>query len=179
MRTLLKQFKVQITEIAARLERLGFFKGSRDELTLLQQTFLTAVTRNELRDSDLPNALFYLTEVIHALNPKNRAIVLVDEYDTPTSHAVQQGYLRKVCALLQICILRFSLFLQASDLFRIVFSRLLKVGSKIHIKPTNLIEHRREMTTFEELSWSAFCRLRKPAGSQQSTISGSNDLLFH
>ena len=84
-------------EIAARLEQLGCFKGSRCQLNLVQRRFLNAITQDGVTDANLPNALLYMTQVIHALNPRNRAIVLVDEYDAPTSQAVQGGYFEMVC----------------------------------------------------------------------------------
>jgi len=94
----LQEYKMLIARIALDLEDDGYFKN-RHELTNNRRKFLDDVLNETLPDSKLPTALFELTHLLHTLN--NRAVVvLIDEYDTPTSYAVQKGYFSEVC---QIC----------------------------------------------------------------------------
>jgi hypothetical protein len=94
MDELLQEFKKRVTRIAQGLGDSGFFKN-RQELGDSLQTFLREVLEMKLAESTLPEALFDLTQVLHTLS--NRPVILlVDEYDTPTSHAVQHGYFPEV-----------------------------------------------------------------------------------
>jgi len=95
MAKLLQNFRNHVTDTVLRLEDLGFFQN-RGELPKNQQAFLEAVLKGTISDSQLPDVLFKLTEILHMLHQK-QVIVLIDEYDTPTSHAVQDGYFPEVC----------------------------------------------------------------------------------
>ena len=98
MHQFLQEYKTFVSNIAKQLMRDGFFK-SVPSLDEYDKKFLDDVLNETLPDSKLPTALFELTRLLHILN--NRAVVvLIDEYDTPTSYAVQQGYSSEVC---QIC----------------------------------------------------------------------------
>jgi hypothetical protein len=102
------QFTLLILEIASRLERHGFFKGSINDLTRIQRQFLNGIKQNKIEGVDLASALYYLTLLVHTLNPRNRPIILVDEYDTPTSFVVQEGYFPEVTIRLNLSLLAFS-----------------------------------------------------------------------
>jgi len=95
MAKLLQNFRDHVTDIVLRLESLGFFQN-RGELLMYQQAFLEAVLKGTISDLRLPDVLSMLTEILHMLHQK-QVIVLIDEYDTPTSHAVQGGYFPEVC----------------------------------------------------------------------------------
>lgn len=127
MKNMLEDFKTCIAGVARELEDTGSFKN-RHELGLNSQKFLNGVLRKELDDSEWPTALFQLTRVLRTLHNK-RVMVLVDEYDTPISYAVQHGYFPEVRPIhesktMYVLILLF----QANLFFRRVFSPLLKVG---------------------------------------------------
>jgi hypothetical protein len=127
MDELLQKFKKYVSRIAHQLERDGLFKDTRD-LHKRDQTFLDEVLTEKLEDSSWPTALFKLTRLLHTLH-KKEVLVLVDEYDTPMSHAVQHGYFSEVCPYSLIEHDTISYFLlQANKLFWEVFSPLLKVG---------------------------------------------------
>ena len=95
MDNLLEQFGELVSDIAAELQNAGCFSGSH-ELGEAYQTFLRDVLRGQLAKEKLHRALYKLTKVVHQLT-KRRPIVLIDEYDTPTSYAVQNGYFPDVC----------------------------------------------------------------------------------
>jgi hypothetical protein len=95
MDELKEQFSELVYDIAGRMERNGYFVGSQ-ELGQDQKTFLRDVQQRQLRIAQLPMALYNLTTVTAALT-KRGIIVLIDEYDTPTSYAFQQGYYPDVC----------------------------------------------------------------------------------
>ncbi|KIM76795.1 hypothetical protein PILCRDRAFT_12500 [Piloderma croceum F 1598] len=104
---LLQDFKNHVSLIAQQLETSGKF-NNRGELDNSKQLFLDNVLKKTLDDSEWPTALFRLTTLLNTLS-KRLVVVLVDEYDTPTSYAVQHGY-----------------FDDANNFFRKVFSPLLK-----------------------------------------------------
>jgi hypothetical protein len=95
MDELLQQFKNHVVAIVRRLEDSGLFKN-RQELPRNQQAFLKAVLEKKLDDSEWPTVLFELTRLLHTLLNRE-VIVLVDEYDTPTSYAIQHDYFPEVC----------------------------------------------------------------------------------
>lgn len=95
MAVLLQKFKNHVTDIARRLQSLGFFRN-RGELLEDQQDFLEAVLKQTVPDSQWPDVLFKLTEILHMLHQR-RVVILIDEYDTPISYAVQHGYFLEVC----------------------------------------------------------------------------------
>jgi hypothetical protein len=92
---LIELFKLQVVHIFKQLELSGAFKG-RQDLCGSQQVFLDKVMMQRLADSEWPATLYQLTIVLHTLH-KRQVVLLVDEYDTPTSHAAQHGYLPQVC----------------------------------------------------------------------------------
>jgi hypothetical protein len=95
MDDLLGKFGELVSDIAQEMQNAGYFSGSH-ELGEAYQTFLRDVLRGQLAKGKLPRALYKLTELVHQLT-KRRPIVLIDEYDTPTSYAVQNGYFPDVC----------------------------------------------------------------------------------
>jgi hypothetical protein len=95
MDDLQERFGKLIYDIAQDMQNDGYFFGSR-ELGDGYQTFLRDILRGQLPKAQLPMALYNLTKVIARLTKRN-IIVLIDEYDTPTSYAVQYGYFPDVC----------------------------------------------------------------------------------
>jgi ABC-type uncharacterized transport system permease subunit len=95
MDMLLQEFKNHVSLIAQQLETSGKF-NSRGELGNSEQMFLNNVLQKTLDDSEWPVALFRLTTLLNTLS-KRLVVVLIDEYDTPISYAVQHGYLDEVC----------------------------------------------------------------------------------
>ena len=95
MARLLQNFKNHVTDTVLRWESLGFFQN-RSELLMDQQAFLEAVLKGTIPDSRWPDVLFKLTEILHMLHQR-QVVVLIDEYDTPMSYAVQDGYFPEVC----------------------------------------------------------------------------------
>jgi hypothetical protein len=95
MRQLLQEFKNHISLIAQQLETSGSFNNQRT-LGRSEREFLDNVLRNTLDDSEWSTALFKLTALLRTLS-KTNVVVLVDEYDTLTSYAVQHGYFAEVC----------------------------------------------------------------------------------
>jgi hypothetical protein len=95
MDDLLRQFGELVSHIAQDLENKGCFPN-RQELGEGYQTFLADVLGGRLAKAKLPNALYRLTNIVDELT-KRRPIVLIDDYDTPISYAVQNGYFPVVC----------------------------------------------------------------------------------
>ena len=93
----LQKFKDHVSSIAQQLVRDGAFENLQD-LHQLDRNFLDEVLTKRLADSDWSTALFELTRTLHVVHEK-KVVLLVDEYDTPTSHAVQHGYFLQVCLL--------------------------------------------------------------------------------
>lgn len=95
MDQLLTSVRRQISKVVRDAERAGYFKN-REELRGTNRRFLDEMAKEMQADVDWPEALFRLTEIVHLLT--NRLVlVLVDEYDTPTSNAVRHGYFPQVC----------------------------------------------------------------------------------
>jgi hypothetical protein len=125
MAKLLQNFRNHVTDTVLRLEDSGFFQN-RGELPKNQLEFLEAVLKGTVPDSQLHAVLFKLTEIFHVLHQK-QVVVLIDEYDTPTSYASTRWIFsggmsqpRSECAN--------SFPSQANEFFRLVFSKLLKVS---------------------------------------------------
>ena len=95
MDQLLQDFKNHVSVIAQQLETSGKF-NNRGELGNSEQLFLDNVLRKTLDDSEWPTVLFRLTTLLNTLT-KRLVVVLVDEFDTPTSCAVHHGYFDDVC----------------------------------------------------------------------------------
>ena len=121
---LVKAFQSLVSRIASDLRDCGLLTNLH-ELNKTDHTFLNEILNNEAKIK--AKALFKLTKILHTLH-KRRVVVLVDEYDTPTSHAVQYDYFTEVCLhkprMVQILLNVFK----ANIFFRNVFSPLLKVG---------------------------------------------------
>jgi len=62
-----------------------------DRLDVQQKEIFYSVLSGKSTGAELENALFFLTECLHAYH-KKRVIVLIDEYDTPIDASVRQGY---------------------------------------------------------------------------------------
>jgi hypothetical protein len=76
-------------------------KFNRGELGSSEQLFLLVnVLKKTLDDSEWPIVLFRLTTLLKTLT-KRLVVVLVDEYDTQISCAVQHGYFDGVCKSLR------------------------------------------------------------------------------
>ena len=128
MDKLLRKFKTYVVTIAQELEDSGFFKNTQ-ELGANSQTFLRRLLKKRLDNSEWPIVLFNLTRLFHTLF-KRQVILLVDEYDMPTSYAVQHRYFPKVCYDPRFEYnVAFNPASQANEFFREVFSPLLKVGT--------------------------------------------------
>lgn len=95
MDDLLEQFGSLVSDIAMDMQNVGYFPGSQ-ELGDGYQTFLRDALQGQLPKEQLPRALYRLTKIVAKLTNR-RPIVLIDEYDTPTSYAVQNGYFPDVC----------------------------------------------------------------------------------
>ncbi|KAI9509991.1 hypothetical protein F5148DRAFT_1374784 [Russula earlei] len=107
LETLKKEFRLLVERIVFDLKRRGFL-SNLDELNEVDRSFLDQILNEEHKANIEAKALFRLTEVLHTLH-KREVVVLVDEYDTPTSYAIRHGY-----------------FTEANVFFRKVFSSLLK-----------------------------------------------------
>jgi hypothetical protein len=95
MNELLENFKWQISQVVKNAGRAGYFTN-REELTGEHRTFVDEIMKGERADVNWTKALFELTEIVHLLT--NRLVLLlIDEYDTPTSNAVRHGYFPEVC----------------------------------------------------------------------------------
>ena len=99
MDQLLQDFKNHVSVIAQQLETSGKF-NNRGELGSSEQVFLDNVLKKTLGDSEWPTVLFRLTTLLNTLT-KRLVVILVDEYDMPTSCAVQHGYIDDVCKSLR------------------------------------------------------------------------------
>jgi hypothetical protein len=115
-----------VSEIALDLQRRGLLTNIH-ELDNMDQTFLNKLLDEEHDTKIEAQALFRLTKILCTLH-KREVVVLVDEYDTPTSYAAQYHYFDEVC-LHKLCMVQNSLnIFKANIFFRKVFSPLLKVG---------------------------------------------------
>jgi hypothetical protein len=92
---LLQEFKYHLMEIAHQLEDSGLFQNC-GKLGMTQQAFLKAVLEGTIPNLQLHTVLLKLTKMLHVLYQR-RVIILIDEYDTPTSYAVQHEYFPEVC----------------------------------------------------------------------------------
>jgi hypothetical protein len=80
--------------MALDLRRRGLLTNLH-ELDERDRTFVDQILSGELRRKKWTRALFRLTEVLQSLH-KRDVIVLIDEYDTPTSYATNCGYFPEV-----------------------------------------------------------------------------------
>ena len=123
-KSLEKKFQSLVSEIASDLQDRGLLTNLH-ELNKMDHTFLNEILNDEAKIG--AKALFKLTKILHTLH-KREVVVLVDEYDTPTSYATQYGYFSEVCLhkprMVQILLDIFK----ADIFFRNIFSPLLKVG---------------------------------------------------
>jgi hypothetical protein len=125
-KSLKNEFRVLVTAIASGLKKRGLLTHLH-ELDDTDHTFLNQIQNEECKAKVEAQALFRLTEILHILH-KRKVIVLVDEYDTPTSYATQYGYSTEVCLNKPSMVWILLNILKANDFFRKVFSPLLKVG---------------------------------------------------
>ena len=95
MDELLTQFKSHVIDITRELVRSGLF-ADRTKLCEFSQKFIDNVLNDTLAESAWPNALSKLAQFLHTLH-QVPVVVLVNEYDTPTSHAMRYGFSSKVC----------------------------------------------------------------------------------
>lgn len=96
MQGMLRSFKDHIIQdVLPHLNRLDVFRNLA-ELPEDLQMFYKDVLNDTLSDSLWSRVLFKLTEMLGLLH-RSRVIVLIDEYDTPSSYALQHGYSVEVC----------------------------------------------------------------------------------
>ena len=110
--TFREEFRTEVHTIALDLEKRGL-------LTDLHELYDRLLT-GELKPKELARALVKLTG-LKALH-KQDVIVLIDEYDTPTSHATHYGYFTEVCLHKPSMIWIFLNILKA-NIFRKVFAK--------------------------------------------------------
>ena len=144
---MLQEFKIQVMRVVQRLYNQGFLPNL-DRLSNYQQEFLDAVLNEKLSDPRCDTVLLELTELLYTLHER-RVVVLVDEYDTPTSYAVQHGYFSQVCLVYWRIMHTSQPLSQANEFFRTVFSALLKVGLFFHCINLSLTQNCRTMNIFE------------------------------
>ena len=94
---LVEGFKDEVVTISENLQALGHFK-SRASLTPSEAVFLDGILTRTLPERQWPGALSRLCKIVHKLT-RREVVLLVDEYDTPTSQAMHHGFLSEVCAL--------------------------------------------------------------------------------
>ena len=96
MADLQKQFSGLVYDIAEEMESHGYFLGSEELPGRGKKRFLRHVLERRLSEAQVPHALYKLTKIIEKLT-KRKTIVLIDEYDTPTSISFQHDYFLEVC----------------------------------------------------------------------------------
>jgi hypothetical protein len=112
MEMLVKRFRQLVRKVAGDVKNSGHFNNS-SVLDEDDRTFIDDARKSRLDEDQLPDALYDLTRIVEKLTNR-RVIVLIDEYDTPISHAIKNGYSS-----------------EADELFRAVFSSLLKGNEHI------------------------------------------------
>ena len=93
---LVERFKDEVVTISENLQTLGHFK-SRASLTPSEALFLDGILTRTFPMQQWPGALSKLCKIVHKLT-RREVVLLVDEYDTPTSQAMHHGFLREVRA---------------------------------------------------------------------------------
>jgi hypothetical protein len=98
---MVEAFEQHLTAIANQLDRDGFFEGvyERDLIHSNDQAFLSKILKKELSRREVPTTLYELTRILRIRNAQDVVLLVVDEYDTLTWHAVQNGYFPEVCTL--------------------------------------------------------------------------------
>jgi len=89
-----ERFKSQVVHIADRLKFNGHFEPS-SKLSDYKHEYLQRLFNHQLSRVEWMGALPRLTELMFTLTGQ-KTIVLVDEYDTPMSEALEHGYLEQV-----------------------------------------------------------------------------------
>jgi hypothetical protein len=87
-------FVNQVVDVARRLRSVGHLE-SNSNLDSDQRKYLRRLFDRQLSKYEWKAALAKLTEIIFTITERT-TIVLVDEYDTPMSEALQRGYLEEV-----------------------------------------------------------------------------------
>jgi hypothetical protein len=94
MEMLVKRFRQLVRKVAGDVKNSGHFNNS-SVLDEDDRTFIDDARKSRLDEDQLPDALYDLTRIVEKLTNR-RVIVLIDEYDTPISHAIKNGYSSEV-----------------------------------------------------------------------------------
>jgi hypothetical protein len=156
------KFQTLLNRIVLRLAENGLL-NNQQELHEIDRAFLGQILNDQLADKNLPDALFRLTKILRTLN-KKEVVVLIDEYDTPTSYATRHGYFSEVCSSRIMSSVTHPR--QANEFFRDVFSPLLKVRVFEFFGLIVLSRGCRITEIFEGFSLWVFCGSPRRAGCQ-------------
>jgi hypothetical protein len=94
---LIEGFKDEVVTISENLQALGHF-NNHSSLSRSEVAFLDGVLNRTLPGRQWPGALARLCKIVQKLT-RREVVLLVDEYNTPTSRAIQHGFLSEVRAL--------------------------------------------------------------------------------
>jgi len=67
------------------------FSQNRGELPKNKLAFLEALLKGTIHDSEWPKVLFKLTEILHVPLHEEKVVILIDEYDSPSSVCLSSG----------------------------------------------------------------------------------------
>jgi len=102
MKAMLDGFKTQIADLTGELIEGGLLPepdshAKVNKLSNMSQTYLKQIMGLNLPDAELSAVGLRLTRLLHTVNEK-KVIILIDEYDTPMSSALQNSCLEGVCS---------------------------------------------------------------------------------
>jgi hypothetical protein len=98
MKAMLDGFKTQMADLTGELIDSGLLpEPDSNRLSNRHQTYLKDIMKFALPDEEWPAVGLKLTRMLHTVNNK-KVIILIDEYDTPMSSALQNSYLEGVCS---------------------------------------------------------------------------------
>ena len=88
----MQKFKNRVGDM---VRNLDIFKNRR-KLSEDQRAYIEEIVNGTIHDSKWPSVLYWLTETLHEVHARE-VIILIDEYDTPSSFSAQYEYSSKVC----------------------------------------------------------------------------------